>query len=154
MMRTAQDTQNWLVFSSMQQGGSYYSLGDIDYSTSGMLKIFPKAVNVALFRPYIWEAKKIMLIPAALEGIVSMFLTVQLLLKAGIFRILKMIAANPEVQFCLVFSIIFAFSVGFTSFNFGALARYKIPFMPFYYIALFILADTQKKQQTQLVKNQ
>ena len=33
----------------------------------------------------------------------------------------------------------FAFAVGFTSFNFGALARYKIPCMPFYVIALFLL---------------
>jgi hypothetical protein len=67
------------------------------------------------------------------------------LFKAGFIRFLKLIAENPEVQFCLVFSVIFAFAVGFTSFNFGALARYKIPFMPFYYIALFILADAQKQ---------
>ncbi len=154
MMRTAQDTQNWLVYSSMLQGGSYYNLGDIEYTTSGLIKVFPKAVNVALFRPYIWEARKIMLIPAAIEGIVSMFLTIQLLLRTGIFRLLKMIISNPEVQFCLIFSIIFAFSVGFTSFNFGALARYKIPLMPFYYIALFILADTQKKTAAQVLKNQ
>jgi hypothetical protein len=93
-----------------------------------------------------------MLVPAAIEGVISMFLTIQLLLRAGIFRVLRMIAGNPEVQFCLIFSVIFAFAVGFTSFNFGALARYKIPFMPFYYVALFILADTQKKSQTQLVK--
>jgi hypothetical protein len=44
----------------------------------------------------------------------------------------------------LVFSIIFAFSVGFTSYNFGTLVRYKIPLMPFYYIALFILSDKDK----------
>jgi hypothetical protein len=53
----------------------------------------------------------------------------------------------------LVFSVIFAFAVGFTSFNFGALARYKIPFMPFYFIALFILADAQKKDIPSMTKN-
>lgn len=153
MMRTAKDTQNWLVTSSKMTGGSFYTLGDIEYSTMGLLKIFPKAINVALFRPYIWEAKKIMLVPAAIEGMFTLFLTVRLLFRTGFFRFLKMIAANPEVQFCLVFSIIFAFAVGFTSFNFGALARYKIPFMPFYYIALFILSDTQKKDEILVTKN-
>ncbi len=145
MMRTAQDTQNWLVYSSKMQGGSFYTLGNIDYSVAGMIKIFPKAVNVSLFRPYIWEARKPILIIASIEGMVTFFFTIRLLFKAGLFNFFKLIIANPEVQFCLIFSIIFAFAVGFTSFNFGALARYKIPFMPFYYIALFILADAQKK---------
>ena len=104
----------------------------------------PKAINVSLFRPYIWEAKKPILIPAAIEGLISLFFTIRLLYKAGFTRITKLVLSNPEVQFCLVYSIIFAFSVGFTSYNFGALARYKIPMMPFYYIALFILADKEK----------
>jgi hypothetical protein len=43
--------------------------------------------------------------------------------------------------------MIFAFSVGFTSYNFGSLVRYKIPLMPFYYIALFILADKEKEPE-------
>ena len=144
IMRTAKDTQNWLYLSSQVQGGSGYSLGDIEYTPLGMIKAFPKAVNVSLFRPYIWEAKKPILIPAALEGLVSLFFTIQLLYKAGFIRFTKLILSNPEVQFCLVFALIFAFSVGFTSYNFGSLVRYKIPFMPFYYIALFILADKEK----------
>jgi hypothetical protein len=153
MMRTAKDTQNWLVTASKMSGGSFYTLGDIEYSAFGLLKIFPKAVNVSLFRPYLWEAKKIMLFPAAIEGVFTFYLTIRLLFKSGFLNFFKMIAANPEVQFCLVFAIIFAFAVGFTSFNFGALARYKIPFMPFYYMALFILGDVQKKKEKIVVKS-
>lgn len=152
MMRTAQDTQNWLVTSSQMSGGSYYTLGDIDYSLTGLIKVFPNAVNVALFRPYIWEARKPILMLASIEGIFTFFLTVRLLFRSGFLNFFRMIAANPEVQFCLIFSIIFAFAVGFTSYNFGALARYKIPFMPFYYIALFILGETQKKAALEQVK--
>jgi hypothetical protein len=153
MMRTAQDTQNWLVTSSKVSGGSFYTLGDIEYSTAGMLKIFPKAVNVSLFRPYLWEAKKPMLVPAAIEGVITFYITVRLIFRSGFINFFKMITSNPEVQFCLIFAIIFAFSVGFTSFNFGALARYKIPFMPYYYIAMFILADSQKKAGPLMTKN-
>lgn len=152
MMRTAQDTQNWLVYSSKETAGSFYTLGDIQYTPIGLVKVFPAAVNVALFRPYIWEAKKIMLIFASVEGMITFGFTVVLLFRAGFMGFLRLIASNPEVQFCLVFSIIFAFAVGFTSFNFGALARYKIPFMPFYYIALFILASEQKQKPKTSVK--
>lgn len=144
IVRTAKDTQNWLYYSTQIQGGSGYSFGNIDYSTIGIIKVFPKAVNVALFRPYLWEARKPILIPAALEGLISLFFTIRLLYKTGFSRFTKLILTNPEVQFCLVFSIIFAFSVGFTSYNFGTLVRYKIPLMPFYYIALFILSDKDK----------
>lgn len=153
MERTAKDTQNWLVYSTQQQGGSFYTLGDIEFTVMGMLKVFPKAVNVALFRPYVWEARKPMLVPAAIEAVITLVLTIRLLLKGGVIRIIKMIIANPEAQFCLIFSIVFAFCIGFTSFNFGALARYKIPLMPFYYIALFIITDAEKKSKDQLVNS-
>ena len=43
-----------------------------------------------------------------------------------------MISKDPNLVFCLVFSIIFAFAVGISSYNFGALSRYKIPCLPFY----------------------
>jgi hypothetical protein len=143
LVRTAKDTQNW-IYTTSQYGGSGYTLGNIDYTPVGLLKVFPKAVNVALFRPYLWEARKPILVPAALEGLISLFFTIRLLYKAGFIRFTKLIITNPEVQFCLIFSLMFAFSVGFTSYNFGSLVRYKIPLMPFYYIALFILADREK----------
>lgn len=148
MMRTAQDTQNWLVTSSKMSGStSFYTLGDIDFTLTGMLKVFPSAVNVALFRPYFWEAKKPILFLSAIEGAIFFAITVRQIYKAGFLGTLKQISDNPEVQFCLIFSIIFAFAVGFTSFNFGALARYKIPFMPFYLLAFFILSDSTKNKE-------
>lgn len=78
LMQTAKDTQNWLVYSTKEQKGSFYTLGDIDYSAIGLMKVFPKAINVALFRPYIWESKPILL-AASLEGIATMYLTITLL---------------------------------------------------------------------------
>ncbi len=148
MMRTAKDTQNWLVYSSQQQGGSFYTLGDIEYSSTGLLKIFPKAVNVSLFRPYIWEALKPTLFLAAIEAIITLYLTLMLLFKfkLNIFKLFTKIVSNTDILFCLIFSIIFAFAVGFTSFNFGALARYKLPLIPYYFIALALLFDSIKKK--------
>jgi hypothetical protein len=149
MMRTAQDTQNWLVYSSQQQGGSFYTLGDIEYSAFGLLKVFPKAVNVSLFRPYIWEALKPTLFLAAIEAIVTLYLTVILFFRFrfNIFKLFSKIIGNTDILFCIIFSIIFAFAVGFTSFNFGALARYKLPLIPYYFIGLALLFDSIKPKK-------
>jgi hypothetical protein len=74
IMRTAKDTQNWLVYSTKEQGGSFYTLGDIEYNTMGLIKVFPKAINVALFRPYVWEIRKPILLAAALEGMATLYI--------------------------------------------------------------------------------
>ena len=46
----------------------------------------------------------------------------------------------------VVFSIFFAFSVGLTTSNFGALVRYKIPAVPFYLSAMLILYHRNKQK--------
>jgi hypothetical protein len=48
------------------------------------------------------------------------------------------------VLFFLVVSLIFAFAVGISSYNFGALSRYKIPCLPFY--AAFVLVILHHKK--------
>jgi hypothetical protein len=47
--------------------------------------------------------------------------------------------ADPRLLMCFVFAMIFAVAVGASTSNFGALSRYKIPCMPFYFIMLLIL---------------
>ena len=40
---------------------------------------------------------------------------------------------------CFVFSFVFGIAVGASTTNFGALSRYKIPCMPFYFIMLLLV---------------
>jgi hypothetical protein len=49
--------------------------------------------------------------------------------------------ANPDVFFALIFALTFAFAVGVSTFNFGTLARYKIPMLPFFVLALILIQD-------------
>jgi hypothetical protein len=100
---------------------------------------FPLAVNVTFFRPYLWEAKKVLVVLSAIEAFIFLFLTLKLLFTISLARIWKTIAGDPTIQFCLVFAIIFAFAVGISSNNFGALSRYKIPCLPFYALALILI---------------
>lgn len=122
-----------------REAGSSYSLGTIDPSMAGLLSKFPIAVNVTLFRPYLWEVNNPIMLLAAVESLIIFYWTLKVFLKIGIFKSLGSVTGNGTIMFCLVYSIIFSFAVGLSSQNFGSLVRYKIPAMPFYMAGLFIL---------------
>jgi hypothetical protein len=144
IVNTVKNTQNWLYLSSQISNGSAYSLGNMEFTWEEFPKIFVKAVNVSLFRPYLWEARKLIIIPSAIESLITLLLTIYVLFKAR-WSILKTVLTNADVQLCLMFSIAFAFAVGLASYNFGALARYKTPLLPFYFTALVIIWHESKK---------
>jgi len=50
-------------------------------------------------------------------------------------------------MYCLLFALLFALFVGATTANFGTLVRYKIPCMPFYIIAIFLIQDWAKRNK-------
>jgi hypothetical protein len=116
--------------------GSGYSLGELDGTWQSMIKLAPGAINVSLFRPYLWEVSNPLMVLSALEGLATFFITLLVLfrVRTHIFNYVK-----AEVIFCLVFALIFAFGVGVSTFNFGTLSRYKIPLLPFYWSALAII---------------
>jgi hypothetical protein len=136
--KTAAVTRDWLAYSSGDEG-SAYDLGEFDPSIGGMLKKFPQAVVVTLFRPFPWEARKVIVMLSALEALIFSWFTIQAFRRNGIGNSFKLIGKDPNVLFCLVFSVVFAFAVGISSYNFGALSRYKIPALPFYGAFLVIL---------------
>lgn len=137
---TAYVTSDWI--GTMTAAGDQsigYDLGTLEPTIPGMLKKFPLAVNVTLFRPYIWETRKVIQVLSSLEAVVFLLLTIQLLVTLGPFKVWKGIVKDANVQFCLIFAIIFAFAVGISSFNFGSLSRYRIPCLPFYALTLILL---------------
>ncbi|MBI3220359.1 MAG: hypothetical protein HYZ44_12675 [Bacteroidetes bacterium] len=116
--------------------GSGYSLGELDGSWQSMLRLAPSAINVSLFRPYIWEVGNPLMALSALESFITLLATILVLIqvRSYLFHYVR-----AEVIFCLVFAFIFAFGVGVSSYNFGTLSRYKIPLLPFYWSALAII---------------
>ena len=137
--RRAKISADYLYYVSQKQGGSSYYLGELDGSLESALNLAPSAVIVALYRPFIWEVKNPAMLLSALESLVFLILTLYVLLKVGFFASFYIILKSPFVQFCLVFSIIFAFAIGVTTFNFGSLVRYKIPLIPFYLMAILVI---------------
>lgn len=134
--QTAQTTRGWISYMSEQDQGSSYDIGQMDGTVGGMLAKFPAGVVVTLFRPFPWEIKKIIVALSAIEALIFLYFTLKVIFSRD--TKLRIVLKNPTVIFCLTFSLIFAFSVGVSSGNFGALSRYKIPCLPFYGAFLLI----------------
>jgi hypothetical protein len=75
-------------------------------------------------------------------------MTILLLIRIKTFRLFKILFNNPLLFFSLSFAILFSFSVGLTTANFGALVRYKIPLLPFYISSLVILFYYMQNKKT------
>ncbi len=150
VLNTAQGMQSWHQVQSHRINGdlgrgSSYSLGEYDQSLLGIVKMVPTSINVTLFRPYPTEVKSAAMAVASVESLIILCASIYILFATGIRRIFSFVNNDSFLLMSLVFSLFFAFAVGFTSYNFGALVRYKIPCIPFYLSALFILHDKSKR---------
>ena len=139
LAETAKITAYDIGFYTGANAGSSYSLGEFDNSFASMLRLAPQAVNVALFRPYLWEVRNPLMLLSAVESMFFFIATIYLLIKVGFA--FKLFFRNTDTTFCFIFAITFAFAVGISSYNFGTLDRYKIPLLPFYLLWLILTLD-------------
>ncbi len=138
VVETSASTRNY-IYRVSGDDGSGYSLGEFTPGIGGLLLKLPQAINVTLFRPYPWEAKKLIVFLTSGEAVIFLLVTIKLLLSVPLKKIIKSIRSDSTIQFCLIFSLVFAFSVGISSYNFGALSRYKIPCLSFYLISITLI---------------
>jgi hypothetical protein len=136
-------TQSAQIINS--EGGSGYDLGEIDLSSIGITKYMLAAINVSIFRPTIFEVNKLINIPMVIESTFMLFILIFTIIKLGAINMIKSILNESTILFCFIFTITLSIMVGSISFNFGTLARYRIPFMPFYFSALVLLLNKGKK---------
>ena len=138
LAHTSQVTARDIRYQSGRSAGSGYELSEFfDGSLGNAIRLAPEAINVTLFRPYLWEVKNPLMLMSALESFTLLLLTLLILLRKGYGAITKLF--NPEVAFCFIFSVMYGFAVGVSTYNFGTLARYKIPILPYYFLGLVIL---------------
>jgi hypothetical protein len=131
------------------EGGSVYVLSNIDYSSfTGIIRTYLQSLNVALFRPYFWEASSVIVLANALESFIVMLVTLYLLLKLKITGFFTFAFQNSILTFALIFTLLLAPLAGLISFNFGTLVRYKTPVVPFYYTYLILLYYKSKKEKS------
>ena len=119
--------------------GNSFDIGEFDATPLSIVGKIPPAVEAGLFRPYIWESKNIVMILSGLENLFILGITIVVLFNIRRRALYKLIAENPIIMYSLFFSIVFAFMIGLTTSNFGALVRFKIPLIPMYMASMLIL---------------
>ena len=100
----------------------------------------PQAIINTIFRPYIWELKSPLMLMAGLEN---------LLILGFIFLCLIFIKPLTVIRweyvlFCMSFVIIQLLIIGETTPIIGAIARYKVPALPFLMISFLFMLDKNK----------
>lgn len=128
-----------------QYGTNFYDIGSFDPSMAGILSKAPAAINMALFRPYLWNASNPVMLLSGLENLFTLGFTIFIIIRIKFKALFKSLFSHPLLVFSLLFSLFFAFSVGLTTANYGALVRLKIPLVPFYISALFMLYEFNLK---------
>src|SRR5690606_36984286 len=120
-----------------KDAGSRYSLGELDGTLQGMVRLAPQAINVSLYRPYLWEVNNPLMLLAALESFALLAITFYVLARsrAQFCRYLF----DPGVMVCKVFYLIFALAVGVSTYNFGSISRYKFPQIPLFLVGLGLI---------------
>ncbi|UII33381.1 hypothetical protein LVD17_06045 [Fulvivirga ulvae] len=144
LAKTAQITAYDIAYQTGKDAGSTYTLGELDGTYISLFKLFPQAINVTLFRPYIWEVRNPFMLLASVESTIILFLTITVIFKRYWIGIINQ-KIDTIVLFSIIFSVSFAFAVGVSTFNFGTLMRYKIPLMPFYLSSLVVLIKSHNK---------
>ena len=120
-------------------GDNKFDVGSFDGTWWGVVKKFPVATNAVLFRPYLWESRSVVIGLSGLENLFVLGLTLYVLFKAGLRFSWRCITSIPLLLMSMSFALLFAFVVGVTTANFGALVRFKIPMLPFYICSLYII---------------
>lgn len=118
--------------------GNSFDFGNWEPTLEGMLSKFPVAITTGLFRPFLWEAKNIVMAISGLENLAILCFSIWVLFRRP-FTTIKNLFSNPLILLCLIFAIFFAFSIAISTSNFGALVRLRIPMEPFWLSGMVLI---------------
>jgi hypothetical protein len=133
-----------------EYGGNYFDIGELDNTWSSVISKAPIAITAAFYRPFIWEVSNVVMLLSAMENLWLLLFTVRVLLATRIFGLQRYVLGNPIVFMFFGFAVLFAFGIGVSTPNFGALVRFKIPLIPFFVGGLYIIQHlvARKRQVT------
>lgn len=150
LQQKAEGFKSWHSYLGETQGGSSYSLGsDMEYTPIGILKQAPMAMVITLFGPFVWQVRNPVMLLSALENLFLLFFTFKVLINKRVYTLLGILIGDHLVVFCLAFVCILSIAVGITSFNYGALVRYRIPILPFFVLLLVLVNHHLTKREEQ-----
>lgn len=143
-METAAVTQNDLKQEYYE--GKSFDIGNFDGSPQSAIRLLPMATIAGSIRPFIFEADSPFMLLSALENLAITYLMLWVIFRGG-RKNFAIISSQPLLLFCMIYSFLFAYMLGLTTSNFGALVRFKIPMLPFLISGLFILQYEIRKAE-------
>ncbi len=121
--------------------GSSYKLLEFSNPINTYVLNIPFALNVTFFRPYIWEINSAAMALSSLESLFVLMLFLYVLRWGGFRTNYQILKSDVVLVGLLIFSLLLAYIVGFATYNFGTLVRYKIPCHMSFLVVLFVLYD-------------
>jgi hypothetical protein len=125
-----------------------FKTSDFDFTIGGIILNTPQKIGSTLFRPFVWETRKPIMLFSVMESLLMLLASLYVLIKCRVGRFFYYIAVNPETFFAFVFVNMLAAVVGFTTFNFGTLVRYRLPLLPFFFFLLISVYSKLIKSKT------
>jgi hypothetical protein len=142
--------QTAMTQSNEESGGAGYTISNVDdTSPLGILRSFVISLGTTFFRPFLWECRNPIMFFNALESFAVMILVLYLLVKTKVYGFFTFAFSNQVLLFAFLYAIMLGALVGFVSFNFGTLVRYKMPLVSLLYTFLTLMYEkTREKHHT------
>lgn len=132
------DKSVYTILSDSPVAGSLMDVKPLQPTASSVLAQTPAALQRSILRPYPWELKPVMIIPATLENILF------LLLLPAVLLWYKKPSSKALFWFCISYALITLAVTGLTTPVLGALVRYRITAMPFLMFGLLMCLDRER----------
>jgi hypothetical protein len=139
VQEVAKGFHSWHSYLAETRNQSGYSLGEVEFTPIGIAKKSPEAFVVTYYRPWLFEVTNLPTAMESLQSTILLVFTIVILFRTGFLKVTQLVMRNPDVKAFLLFTILFGIAVGITSYNFGALSRYKMPSLPFFTSTLIII---------------
>ena len=125
--------------------GSVIFVNPLDPNLMSFLRNWPEALLNASFRPWVTEAENAMQWFSALENLVLALITLVCIV---FYKKQEAPGRLAFLWFCLSFVLVLYSITGITTPILGTLVRYRMPALPFFLIAIFMMTDLKKMVQT------
>lgn len=135
LRRTVVSHEYYQLLSQSPVAGSLMKVDPLQPTAKSVLSNSPGAIVRSVFRPWPWELKPVMIIPATLENI-FMFVLIFVMIVWY-----KKPSSKAVFWFCICYALITLTVTGLTTPVLGALVRYRITAVPFLLFALLMCLD-------------
>jgi hypothetical protein len=116
--------------------GARYELAQTDASLVSFISIFPSALFVSLYRPFITESLSVNFIMNGIESLLLIFYSLTYLFNRKLVANVNKLFTSEFGVYALVFVMIVGFMAGYTSILFGVLVRIRSIVLPFFFLVL------------------